>query len=145
MRDLVHDRERGVGHLGERHLRQSVDPRIQALYTGRVGEHAVRAVRGADAIANLAQIGAGTEHFQLGADVQHMPVRPLCECVEVGVELIEPLIADGIDRWVVQAQGGDASGDGNADHGFPAAGARAAGDFSSSRAITTFCTSVAPS
>ena len=68
--------ERGAADLGDGHLRQGFDLGIDALDRGDVSIGPLGPVGGLEAGLHFLQVGAGAEHFLVGAQQQHLPVAP---------------------------------------------------------------------
>src|SRR6516162_6273916 len=99
-----------------------------------------------EALSNLGQIRAGAENLLGGAQMHDLAIRPGVNFVEPVRKQLDKPIADCVHRRPAQGKSGDGICDFECDHARTCRRAGAATRaFMSSRAMTTFCTSVAPS
>src|SRR6516162_5086901 len=99
-----------------------------------------------EALSNLGQIRAGAENLLIGAQMDDLAIALGVNFVESVFQQLDKLVADCVHRRALQRQGRDGIGNFECDHARTCwrAGAPTC-DFMNSRAMTTFCTSVAPS
>src|SRR6516162_2988827 len=99
-----------------------------------------------EALSNLGQIRAGAENLLIGAQMDDLAIGLGVNFVEPVFKQLDKPIANRVHRRAPQGQGRDGICDFECDHVRTCWRAGVATrDFMSSRATTTFCTSVAPS
>ena len=77
---------RGPSDLGHRNLGQPFDPCVKPLNAGDIGIHPIGTIGRIHARAHFLEIGASTEHFLIGADVQYPATRPGSQRIKLCVE-----------------------------------------------------------